>query len=188
MKKISHNLAFFVVLSLLITSCVDRKTNEEEGTVRLEAPQENTADTEYTEAIQESDENGNSEMSNEDMVEIAEAKSVINDYYDAFTRKAPREAFDMWKPKAQGMDFSKFSEENPNYEKISVTFDDNSTTEQQVQTSGNTKTVTLPVRISATDSDGNIYSYSGTAMMEKNTEEDNAEYLITSLDTTQEDS
>lgn len=188
MKNFTFNLALLAVSTLLITSCVDRKTKEDDGTIRLEAPTDNSADTEYTEALQEGEGEKEGSLSNEEMVEVAEAKTTINDYYDAFTRKVPREAFDMWKPGAQSKSFSNFSQENPNYETIEVTFDDNSETPQGVSTSGNTSTVTLPIKVSMTDSDGAVVTKSGIAKLEKDDSEDNSEYVITALDLTQEDS
>lgn len=188
MNKYTSKLTLIVVLSLILTSCVERKTKDPEGTIRLEAPTDNSADTDYTESLQEGEGEHEGEMSNEETVELAEAKTTINDYYDAFTRSAPREAFDMWEPDAQEMQFSDFAQENADAEDIVVTFDENAEVQPDVNISENETTVHLPIRVSKTTGNGTTITHSGTATLKKDTSEDNAQYVITSLDTTQEDS
>ncbi|HEA30041.1 MAG TPA: hypothetical protein ENH91_08630 [Leeuwenhoekiella sp.] len=174
MRKYTIQTTLMLLLIIAATSCVDRKTKNEEGTVRLEAPADNTADADSTDTG----------MSNEDMVELADAKGIINDYYSAFTRKAPREAFDMWDQANTDMPFAKFSEENPNYEKITVAFEEDTQMEQV----DSVYTATIPLRVSATDAEGNITNAKGVAKLKKDAKEDNAKYKIESMDLKKEDS
>lgn len=182
MRTYSIHAAFIMLFAITTTSCVDRKTQKEEDAIRLEAPADNTADTESTDMTGGSDSEA---MSNEDLVEMAEAKGIVSDYFDAFTRKAPREAFDMWNPANNNVTFSKFSEENPNYEKITVAFEDEG---MQMNQADSVYTATIPLRMSATDADGNISSSSGVAKLKKDDKMDNAKYKIESMDLTKEDS
>ncbi len=185
MRKFSIQAIVVMLLAMTVISCVDRKTQIDEDAIRLEAPEDGSADTHYTEAVDITASNDDITRSNEYLVEIAEAKGIINDYYDAFTRKAPREAFDMWDSANSDLTFSKFSEEHPNYEKITVVFDDEDTQMKQVDS---VYTATIPLRVSATDADGNIINSSGVARLKKEAKEDNAKYKIESMDLKKEDS
>ncbi len=185
MRKYTVQASFLLLLALTATSCVDRKTNQDEDTVRLEAPKDNSADTEFTEESDMTPEGENPKLSNEDMVALTEAKGVINDYYNAFTRKAPREAYDMWDADSNNGTFADFSEKNPNYEKIEVAFTEEDT---QMKTVDSVSTATIPVRISATDADGNISSSSGVVRLKKNAKADNSKFKIESMDLKKEDS
>jgi hypothetical protein len=174
-----------MLLAITATSCVDRKTQKEEDAIRLEAPADNTADTDFTESTGITGGGDSDAMSNEELVEMAEAKSIVSDYFDAFTRKAPREAFDMWDPANNNVTFSKFSEENPNYEKITVAFEDEG---MQIKQADSVYNATIPLRMSATDADGNIFSSSGVARLKKDDKMDNAKYKIESMNLKKEDS
>jgi len=184
MRTYTVQATFIMLLAITVISCVDRKTQKEEDTINLEAPQDNTADTNYTKSADMAAGEGGA-MSNGDLVEISEAKGIINDYYDAFTRKAQREAFDMWNPTSNNLTFSKFTEEHPNYEKITVAFEEENMQMKQVDS---VYTATIPLRVSATDADGNISSSSGVAQLKKDAKEDNAKYKIESMDLKKEDS
>jgi hypothetical protein len=174
-----------MLLAMTVISCVDRKTQKEEGDIRLETPKDNSADTDFTESTGMTADGKADAMSNEDLTEIAEAKGIINDYYDAFTRKTPREAFDMWNPTSNNLTFSKFTEENPNYEKITVAFEEE---DMKVKQADSVYTATIPLRVSATDAEGNISNSSGVATLKKDAKEDNAKYKIESMDLKKEDS
>lgn len=185
MIKYWTQATFMMLLALTVTSCVDRKTQKDEDTIRLEAPKDNSADTDFTESSDITGGGESDKMSNEDLGEMAEAKGIINDYYEAFTRKAPREAFDMWDQANNKQTFAKFSEEHPNSEKIEVAFEEENS---QIKKADSVYTATIPLRISATDADGNISSSAGVATLKKDAKEDNAKYKIESMDLKKEDS
>lgn len=178
---IKYSFYTLLVTAMLLVSCVDRKTSEssdtqnEEKVVRLE--------DKTTKKVPDSD-TRNPDMNNEQDKEIADAKGVINDYYDAFTRKKPREAYDMWDPKKAPSDFGQFSKDNPNYEKISVAFQEGAT-EQKM---GKDKQVTMPTRVSATNEDGDVVNFSGNIILVKKEDDDNPTYKITAMDLKKEDS
>ena len=178
---IKYTFYTLLLSTLLVTSCVDRKTSESNETqngekvVRLE--------DKSTGKVPGSDTSDPS-MSDEDEKEITDAKSVINDYYDAFTRKAPREAYDMWAPKNTPSNYDKFSKENPNYENITVTFEKGAT----VQKMGKDYQIKMPIRVSATSKDGDIVNSSGEVTLMKKASAENPEYKITAMNLKSEDS
>jgi len=185
MIKYTLQASLLLLLTISSTSCVDRKTNQDEDTIRLDAPKDNSADTQFTEELDMTPEDEEYKLSNSDMVALADAKGVINDYFNAFTRKAPREAYDMWDADSNNSTFANFSEENPNYEKIEVAFTEEDT---QMKTVDSVYTATIPLRISATDSEGNISSSSGVVRLKKDAKADNSKFKIESMDLKKEDS
>jgi len=185
MIKYTLQASLLLLLTISATSCVDRKTNQDEDTIRLDAPKDNSADTQFTEELDMTPEDEEYKLSNSDMVALADAKGVINDYFNAFTRKAPREAYDMWDADSNNSTFANFSEENPNYEKIEVAFTEEDT---QMKTVDSVYTATIPLRISATDSEGNISSSSGVVRLKKDAKADNSKFKIESMDLKKEDS
>ena len=79
MRTYSIQATFVMLLAMTATSCVDRKTQKDEDAIRLEEPADNSADTDFTESLDMTVSNEGITLSNEDLVEIAEAKGIIND-------------------------------------------------------------------------------------------------------------
>ena len=175
---IKYTFYIFMTASILLVSCVDRKTSDSnevqngQKVVRLE--------DKTTQKIPGSD-TTNPSLSADDNAAIADAKGVINDYYNAFERKSPREAYDMWAPKNTPTDYAKFAEENPNYEKITVAFAQGA----QSKKMGDDTQVTLPIRVSATNKEGDVVNSSGSVTLTKK-DEKNSSYQITAMDVKKE--
>lgn len=167
-------------LILLLASCVNRETNDEKNEVELDDTTERiTEDDMYkTPAQEEAD-----TMDVRKLNELYEAKSVMNDYFDALRRDKAREAYDMMDPDGPRGTFSKFSEKYNAYEKLEVTFSDDA----QVLESNGEYTITIPLRYSGTTNAGNIESYTGSATLMRSNVED-SEYTITTIEATRDDS
>ncbi len=176
-----YTLCTLLLTTIALTSCVDRKTSKTdekqngEEVVRLE--------DKTTGKVPDSDTTDPS-MSEENKKEIADAKGVINDYYDSFKRKSPRDAYDMWAPKSVGDNYADFTKKNPNYEEITVTYEKGATAQKM----GKDYQVTMPIRVSATNKDGDVVNSSGKVTLMKKAGDENPEYKITSMDLKAEDS
>ena len=166
-----------IVLGLSFYSCGNRTTDKDE--VKLKQQDEQTIEKDMFQTSAGSED----EMSREDMVEIAEAKEVINDYYGAIGRSQPRAAYDLMDAKGSRGTFSEFSEQQSKYEDVKVSFTDDA----KVSKSGGNYTVTLPIRYTGMTSQGNSESYTGNAILKKPDTED-GKYTISSLDVNRDDS
>ncbi len=165
------------VLGLSFYSCGNRATDNDE--VKIKQQDEHTTE----EDMFQTSSGAEDEMSREDMVEIAEAKEIVNDYYGAIGRSQPRAAYDLMDAKSSRGTFSEFSEQQSKYEDVKVNFTDDAT----VNKSGGNYTVTLPIRYTGMTSQGSSESYTGKAILKKPDTED-GKYTISSLDVNREDS
>ncbi|WP_028377781.1 hypothetical protein [Leeuwenhoekiella sp. MAR_2009_132] len=162
--------------TLVISSCVNRKTNSDE--MRLEDKTEKIAEDGTTQ-VELSDVSTNQK----DLAEINSAKNQINKYFDALNEGDDMKAYEAMSITSDRGTRSDFSDKHANIETVTVTFTE--TEKATVTTQDNGTNIKLPLRYTIKTKDGNSETYNGYATISKNGEDE--DYKIERLNASKED-
>lgn len=179
MKRI---FILYAAVAISVTACVNRTTHKDPDAVQLEEKDVKVTEEDMFQTSGDSvDTEANADSEN--IEDIGKAKEVINDYFNALDSSNLRDAYDLMDAKSSRGTFADFSDSYAQYETVNVTFTD----DPKVVKDSSKVTVTVPVRMTAVNKNGNTESYLGEAVLNRENNDD-GKYTITQMQLTREDS